>query len=260
MPPKSGKDPYAHRRGEPRGFTVLWLAFLLAASGLVYGSIGSPMLASAEGYRFASKVLLTTVAVGMITIWPALRLSQASPLAGGASAAARDLAVVLIPMQALIWPQALITGWSLPSIAVIAVLLGGWAAIVGAIVGAATGPRLVSTRSTAALQASPLPIAPVWRSVAMFAVLALAVAGPAFRVFSGTGMTGPGDGTILMLCSPLSAPWSVLADQAWTGRHAVARAEHWQVAGLTAGIGISAWVVLLALRRPRPVADRGGSA
>ncbi|MEM7623831.1 MAG: hypothetical protein AAF235_11595, partial [Planctomycetota bacterium] len=123
IPPRGQRDPYAHRRGEPRGFTVLWLAYLFLVAGSVYAAIGNPAFASAEGYRLASKVLLTMVGVGLLTIWPLLRLTQTAARAGGVAATLRDIAIVLIPMQALIWPQSLITGWSVSAVGAIALVL-----------------------------------------------------------------------------------------------------------------------------------------
>lgn len=250
IPPQAGKDPYAHRRGEPRGFTVVWLVFLLVAAGVVYSTVGNPVLASAEGYRFASKVLLTTVAVGMLTIWPVLRLAQRAPLAGGVAAALRDVAIVLIPMQALIWPQTLITGWTVGAVAAIATLFTAWTLIVGAVIALATGVPRVPARSLAALRGSPEPVNPVVRSMAMLAILSLALAAPGAMLLLGPSATeASGQVDQMALWSPITGPWEILADRAWTGRHAVALPEHWRPILLTLVGSLAAWGVLLATRR-----------
>ncbi len=262
IPPRDGRDPYAHRRGEPRGFTVIWLLFLFLVAALVYGSIGNPVFASAEGYRLASKVLLTTVAAGIVTVWPVLRLTQQAPLAGGVSATARDIAIVLIPMQALIWPQSLITGWGIDAVAAIAILLAGWTLIVGAIVALAIGPQRSHPRARAALGASPFPIAPGSRAVAMAAILILPLLAPAgLLLLDAPPGSEPGAwAETLSVCSPFTAPWELFEDRSWTGAHARALAQHWKPVLLTLLAGAAAWAALLTIRRITRVEDRPASA
>lgn len=247
VPPRGQRDPYAHRRGEPRGFTVIWLAYLFLVAAVVYAAIGNPAFASAEGYRLASKVLLTMVGVGVLTVWPLLRLAQAAPIAGGVSAVSRDVAIVLIPMQALIWPQSLITGWSVASVGVIALLLAAWTLIVGAVVAVATGPARGSARSAAALGASPYAVSPVGRAGAMLALVALGGAAPAAMLLAPPQEAETG--VLLAMCSPITAPWEVFADRSWIGRRAVTLPEHWKPVLLTFVVGLVAWGVLLLARR-----------
>ncbi len=258
IPPRDQRDPYAHRRGEPRGFTVLWLAYLFLVAGSVYASIGNPAFASAEGYRLASKVLLTMVGVGILTVWPLLRLTQRSAMAGGASATLRDIAIVLIPMQALIWPQSLITGWSVSAVGAIALVLVAWTLIVGSIVAAATGPARGNPRAIGALSASPHPVSPAGRLGAMIAVQALGLAGPAVAAMLPPGETE--SRSMLAMCSPLSAPWELFADRSWMGRRSVTLPEHWKPVLLTLVLGLVAWGVLLVTRRSGRLEDRSGSA
>jgi hypothetical protein len=258
VPPRGEADPYAHRRGEPRGFTVLWLAYLFLVAGVVYAAIGNPAFASAEGYRLASKVLLTMVGVGLLTVWPLLRLTQGSPIAGGVSATSRDIAIVLIPMQALIWPQSLITGWSVASVAAIAVVLVAWTLIVGAIVAIAIGPARGHPRTVGSLNASRHEISSIGRAAAMLAVLGLGAAGPLAALLLPPAETEIR--ALFAMCSPLSAPWELFADRSWMGRRAVTLPEHWKPVLLTLVVGLVAWALLLVSRRSARVEDEAASA
>ncbi|PHQ82557.1 MAG: hypothetical protein COB69_01640 [Phycisphaera sp.] len=47
--PKGEPDRWAHRRGEPRGFAVLWMCFLLISTLTVFMSLGDPVRVTAEG-------------------------------------------------------------------------------------------------------------------------------------------------------------------------------------------------------------------
>ncbi|MEL6796597.1 MAG: hypothetical protein AAFO89_07200 [Planctomycetota bacterium] len=258
VPPRGQRDPYAHRRGEPRGFTVLWLAYLFLVAGAVYASIGNPAFASAEGYRLASKVLLTMVGIGVLTVWPALRLAQSAAVAGGVSATLRDVAIVLIPMQALIWPQSLITGWGVASVSVVALMLVAWTLIVGALIAIATGPARGHPRALGALSESPHAVSPAARTGAMVAILVLGVSGPLISALLPQSEAELR--STLLMCSPVSAPWELFADRSWMGRRAVTLPEHWKPVLLSLVLGVAAWGVLLVTRRTVRVEDRAGSA
>ena len=261
LPPRDAEDPYAHRRGEPRGFAVLWLCFLLLSSGIVYTSVGSPSLASAEGYRFASKVLMTVVAVGIVVFWPMLRLSQPSPYSGGPSATLRDLVVVLIPVQAFYWPQVLLTGWTIDAIALAALIVFAWALITGAVIALAIGPATERAKAYSdghsALAAAHHGPGRLQRVLWMLAlVLSVLVApllsislGPIEPPESGIGIAG-----VLAMSSPLTAPWEILTDRVWTGSRAAVQPGQWRIAVLWTIAGFAAWAVALILTRRDPVA------
>src|ERR1043166_1453153 len=95
-------DPWAHRRGEPRTFAALWLLFLFAATILSVGAVGIFGLMSTDVYRPAARVMLEIVAIGVVVLWPMVRLSQAAP-AFPLRAMLGDAVVVLVPAQAVIW-------------------------------------------------------------------------------------------------------------------------------------------------------------
>ncbi|MEM8756375.1 MAG: hypothetical protein AAGF47_01160 [Planctomycetota bacterium] len=237
LPPKSGDDPYAHRRGEPRAFAVLWLAFVMIASAAVYTSIGSPVFASANGYRVASKVLMTVLALGVCAFWPMVRLSQARAARRDVAAGLKDLAIVLLPVQAFYWPQALLTGWGVESVAAASLLLAAWATGVSACLLAAHRlPPLVSSgRGSAGARAA-------WTA----GMLSLPLIAP-LVIGSGEG-SSPG----LMLASPLTGHWELLADRAWTGHQTRITDGHWRAIGVSWGACLSVWAVVLLSTRAQP--------
>src|SRR5262245_41002258 len=99
-------DPWAHRRGEPRTLAALWLLFLFAATILSVGAVGLFGLVSTDVYRPAARVMLEIVTIGVVVLWPMVRLSQEAPKFP-LRAMLGDCLVILLPTQAVIWPQAL---------------------------------------------------------------------------------------------------------------------------------------------------------
>src|SRR5262249_35293851 len=102
--PRRKPDPWAHRRGEPRLFAFLWTLFLFAPTGATFMAAAPPGGASPDVMRPATRALLAVTAAGVCILWPMVRLSQLAdehPIAG----VIQDLVVVLIPAQAVIWPQ-----------------------------------------------------------------------------------------------------------------------------------------------------------
>ena len=53
---------------------------------------------------------------------------------------AKDLVILLVPLQAVLWPQVVITGWTVSAVAASDVLLISWASMVGAFLAIALGP------------------------------------------------------------------------------------------------------------------------
>ncbi|MGP1272797.1 MAG: hypothetical protein ACTS22_05645 [Phycisphaerales bacterium] len=262
LPPKQGDDPYAHRRGEPRGLAVLWLVFLLGASAIVYTSVGMPNTGSPEGYRFASKMLMSVLGVGVVVAWPMLRLSQHAPDRGGPSATLRDLIVILAPVQAFYWPQVLLTGWGLDAIALAAMILFAWTLLAGAVVALALGPaRPLEERYGDPLGGRHRIVAGrvAWMLVL---VIALTAAPVAMLVLPTPGSASDGIGTpaVLAMCSPLTAPWEILRDRIWTGARTSVSPQHWRVALLSVLAGLAAWAVVVILTRNAAVARASTNA
>ncbi len=256
--PKDSPDRWAHRRGEPRGFAVLWMIFLLVSTLLVFMTLGDPVRVTAEGYREGARRLITVISIGITVLWPMLRLCQISAIAGGPTVVAKDLIILLVPLQAVLWPQAIITGWSVTSVAATAVLIVSWALIVGAMLAVALGPgRLVRTFE-GPLEADMGVRPGLERTLWMISILSVVAAGPLILLCLQSIGRGTSDDLELLLrmASPLTAPWEILSDRIWTGRHAVVAPSHWRATWMTACVAVSSWILVAIWRST----TRGGVA
>lgn len=256
LPPQHGVDPFAHRRGEPRGLAVLWLLYVLLVSAFVFASLGGPMLGSGEGYRQAARVIQTLIAFGSVVLWPMLRLSQSSPPAGGLRSVGADLVVLLIPVQALLWPQALLTGWPLSVLACVAIIAAAWTVGVGAAVGWA-----IAELPENGVRMSPTGVAGAVRATVLMLIIAASLVGPAFSVALAPVHGAEADplSDALLLCSPLTAHWVVLQDTVWSGSRAMADPMAWRAAWLTTAASLAAWGIASIALRNRVLSPRGGA-
>ncbi|HED53939.1 MAG TPA: hypothetical protein ENJ00_07025 [Phycisphaerales bacterium] len=233
------------------------MAYLLASTLVVFLSLGDPVRVTAEGYREGVRMLITAIAIGITIMWPMLRLSQASPVGGGGHAVARDLMILLIPLQAVLWPQTLLTGWTFSAIGAAALTLLAWSLLVGALVAAGLGFGQQDTHGQSKLQEiqyaeNSVTIA---RTLWMLAILTLVLAGPLLMVLIrsiGRGSSAEFQ-VMLGMSSPLTAPWELLKDRVWTGHRAAVGPEHWRAVWMTLSIAVAAWV-LRALWRRQPSA------
>ncbi|MEM1071237.1 MAG: hypothetical protein AAGH71_00250 [Planctomycetota bacterium] len=239
--PKRGHDPYAHRRGEPRGFAALWMFYLLIASAVVYSSVGTPSFGSETGFRYASKILMTVISAGVVLVWPMVRLSQRSP-ERPARSVLRDMGVLLVPVQAFYWPQLLLTQWGADAVGGAMLVLVAWLMVVGAVLVVAA--RTVPTESWA--YADPAGGERVLvRVLWMLVILVLPLIGPWLWRSAGHGSAD-----LLALASPLTAHWEMLRDRVWTGSRTGLTAEHWRMVLLSLIVGTAVWVLVLLGVRP----------
>ena len=256
--PRDAQDRWAHRRGEPRGFAVLWMVFLLISTVFVFLTMGDPVRVTGEGYREGIRTLITVIALGITVLWPMLRLSQASAIGGGIVVVAKDLVILLIPLQAVIWPQALITGWSFSSVAASAIVLVAWALIVGALLAVALGTGRRVRADERPLEGATHRGSGLERTYWMLSILALVFAGPVLmlglRAVSGTSEDDLA--RLLRMSSPLTAPWELLRDRIWTGQHAVIDGAHWRMVWMTLCLAVMGWILVAIWRTTR----RGGVA
>lgn len=254
-------DPFAHRRGEPRTFAILWMLYMLAAITVSLSPIGATGLLSVDTYRPSARLLAALMAMGIAVVWPMVRLSQVRPRLPG-RAAAQDLIIVMVPVAAMCAAQAApwMAGW--PWTAGVAMALGlfGWSLVVAGILLHAfaselrrdptPSPRPPSDRETdeGVRRAPDVGI----RISAMVILMALAISGPlvsalgylpASSVQGGNGLRADW----AMMASPVGFALEVAKDRVWTGRAAAVGSDHWWgVAGIAA-----AGVVLVVTGRAR---------
>lgn len=243
-----GKPPrhhpnWDHRRGEPRTFALAWTIFLMLSTLVMFASMSPALAVTLEIYRPATRILLTTITAGIVLIWPMVRLSQAKPTGSATPHLARDLLIVLIPVQALIWPQSLqfLGHWPLGLCAAVAACQAAWSLVIGGLVALALAfdpprGRVGATRG-------------VW--MMLLAVVVIGV--PLVEVLLGSIGPSVDDSSIpAMMASPLTAVYELIRDRS-PGGPLSAEPAHWIAIGATSLAGglvwACAWGVERAFRR-----------
>ena len=250
LPPKParGPDPWAHRRGEPRVFALGWTIYILAATTLCFAplafSLGMDPLAS----RFAGRMLLITLAAGIAILWPVVRLSQARPACGGLLASWQDIVVIFIPLQAALWPLALVTEWSLGTLAAVDALLFAWAWTIGGVLGLALGPRHGRSLSADAVPGDTRgPYAGV-----LVLILLVVLGVPIAAAFRPISLITPVRPDTVLLASPLSGVLELTADRSWSGQITSVYPEHWFAILGTFLAGATLWMLGAAIHAAFP--------
>lgn len=200
---------------------------------------------SPDVMRPATRILLAVTALGVTLLWPVVRLSQAAddhPVAG----VVQDLVVVLIPAQAVIWPQSLgwLGRWPLSVVTAAACLIVAWGLLVGGILAVAQ----VRHRRAEAGYGRWSPT--LWALV----FIVLVVGGSVPAMFSrGVGPNEPDRRTVAFqsawMWSPVTGLYEVTRDRSWSGTSAAVTAGHWRAIGLTALAAAPAWVLAAAQGR-----------
>ena len=116
-------------------FALLWTLYLMLATLVMFATLSASPSVTPEVYRPAARTLMLLVMVGVMVLWPMTRLSQAPPGRGVMSGVMKDLVVVLLPVQALVWPHAMgvLSDWPLDVVAALALSIVAWALIVGGV-------------------------------------------------------------------------------------------------------------------------------
>ena len=241
------QDPWAHRRAEPRTFAFIWTLFLFAATLTTYAVTMSMGTGSHDVVRPAARLLLAIVAAGIMLVWPMVRLSQL-PDPRPISGPVLDLLVVLVPVQAIIWPQCLgwLAWWPVPVIAAAGASLCAWALIVGA---------LLSISHT--LRASGRFRSPSgW--MAAFLLFTLLTLIPTYaNARAKRPQTDPAVQLVRpsWMVSPISSMYEFTQDRTSVPAPAAVYPGHWRIISLTLAVGIFLWPVAIGVHR-RALAGR----
>lgn len=228
-PPPPPSDPWAHRRGEPRIFLLLWIGWLMLITAIAFGSIGPRGIVDPDEARPATRLLLLLLFLGPSLLWPAFRLSQVRPRRIVGSVVL-DIAVLVIPAQIVIWPQVLLAYWPIPVLGSIACFLGTWSILAASVLIFA----FASEAARAPLDVLPRPLS---RATWVLVVLVMALFAPALSLL----IPGPSDplqllpdasGPIpLQALSPFTAAHELTADRFWTGSSSAILPQHWTALG-----------------------------
>ena len=239
-------DPWAHRRGEPRTFAALWLLFLFAATILSVGAVGIFGLMTTDVYRPAARVMIEAITVGVVILWPMVRLSQEAP-ERPVRAMLVDAVLVIGPVQAVLWPQALtwMAAWPARVVGAVAGLMAGWGLLIAGLLA-----LYFAAHARHAL--------PRWAMMALI-ILLVGIGPVAFALRSQGPAAGPG--VDWLMTSPLTGVYEITRDRLWTGQAAAIDQRHrvalWLTWCAAAGVWATAW---LASGRPRAMAGDGPPA
>lgn len=185
-------DPWAHRKGEPRPFALLWAVYLGAGALLTIFAVSRITIPSTAQFVYACRAMLVMANLGVVVLWPMTRLSQQFP-ARPARSVFIDLLIVLVPIQAVIWPMPVLAHWSLGVTAAQSASCAAWACLVASIL-------LVAMRHPTH-----------WgRTLSMLACLGVALVAPAMLIVPVV-LNRPASADTLLWFSPLTTPYVISA-------------------------------------------------
>jgi hypothetical protein len=165
-------------------------------------------------------MLLMTL-VGAAVLWPMVRLSQARPERIGRSLAG-DLVVLLVPMQAVIWPMPLLTRWSFEVTGAVAVCAASWTVLAAGVLACAYRAGDGARR---------------WPWMALLS--AGATVGPLARAWIGEASERGIDA--LRLASPVTGAWALTG--APSGLAPVMQWSEWVLALAPGAAGSGLWAL-----------------
>jgi hypothetical protein len=201
----------------PRGLVVLAAIWLIVSWLLALG-LRMPVQPSSAAFTPGVRLMLLSMAVGLMVGWPLLRLSQ-QPTGFPGRQTMLDLFALLGLVQVVIWPMRLVTAWPPARTVAIDATIIGWTLLAGAMIAASTG---VPRRGP--------------RTLAMLACLAMCFLGPGLAwvgVFTG------GHWLDLIDLSPLMA-----INTLGQGGGAPPTIEQWHWITLLLSSGVIVWIVL----------------
>ncbi len=239
------RPDWSHRRGEPRVFALVWMLYLMGVTALMFASLSEAFFVSPSVTRPAARGMLLATIAGIVLLWPAIRLSQ-RPSERPVRHVLRDLFVVLIPAQAVIWPHALreLGDWSLSVLAALAGVFAAWALVVGGVLAMADSGRGAGRVRWA------------W----MLVILCVCLGAPVYAVARGQFPAVPGGGVEGArpgwMFSPFTAVLEVTRDRDATDGVTRLGWTHWRLIAASACVGGA----LLCLAGAGGVAARRGRA
>ncbi len=216
------RDRWAHRRAEPRALAFMWTLYLFFASMLTFAYVGTHGTLSWDVYRPVARLMLVTAAVGIGILWPMVRLSQLPPERRIGRAMFADWIVIVLPLAAVILPQAWLAGWPADVVTAVAAHLASWALLTAGILIIA-----LSGRAT-----------PTARSLAMGVCIVLMLAWPiTAAIVRGMGEATP---TLGDFASPTTAVYQLTADHPYRGQWHTVMAGQWLsiLAACVSGLGV----------------------
>jgi hypothetical protein len=224
----AGRD-WSHRRGEPRIFAFFWTLYLLLATIAAFWSIGAPRTHDPLALRPAARAVLAAISIGIAVLWPMTRLCQERPsarLRRTARAVTQDVLVLLVPAQAIIWPQVAMAGWPVSVVAALSASLAAWTVLLGALLALAlTLPR-------------------IGRGWWMLLFVAVAGVGPLAALGPGGGALHHAEFDWWWMTSPITSGFEIGRDRPWTGASAAVTPAHWRAIGMVTAFAAGGWALI----------------
>jgi hypothetical protein len=254
--PAHRRDPWAHRRGEPRIFAFLWTVYLFIATLIAFMAVLAGPSIAPEVMRPAARLLLLLTAGGMVLLWPMARLSQdpdPHPLGG----AMQDLLVIIIPAQALIWPQMLwwLARWPFDTVLALSLSMLVWGLLTAGLLALAqAGGARLDARAAVDEEAAPQDARGGLLGNAGWMVLfvILAAGGLLASVLEHLAMLRSELSSrplnVGLMLSPLGSVLELTRDVSWTGRSTPNphSGGHWALIGLVGAAAAVAWAAAAA--------------
>lgn len=236
-----GRPDWSHRRGEPRVFALVWMVYLMGVTAIMFMTVSDAFFVSTDITRPAARAMVVATAAGIALLWPAFRLSQHPP-EHPVRDVLRDLFVLLVPAQAVIWPHALrvLADWPLPVLLAIAACFASWALLVGGVIAMANTGR-------AAGRARGL-----WTLVLLVAVLGAPALGVTLGITGPARLDAPRPGWML---SPITAVLEITRDRDDAGTTVPVTTTHWRTLAAVACVG-GAMLCLAGATRVAPARRR----
>lgn len=240
-----GYPDWSHRRAEPRVFALLWMLFLMSVTVLMFASLRGALTVSPSITRPAARAMLLTAATGVALFWPVVRLCQ-EPAERPALSAMRDIFVVFVSAQAVVWPHALrvLAWWPVDTLIALSLCLGAWSMVVGGLIACADAGRGAGRARWA------------WTLVVFVVALAAPVMAVARQTVGVVRLDLPHPGWML---SPLTAVLELTRDRTAVGPITPVSGAHWRAIAATACVGGALLLLAQALHRAGVASRRRGA-
>jgi len=239
--PKHHAD-WSHRRAEPRVFTLLWMVYLMGSTVLMFSSMARAYSISPDITRPAAKAMLIVVILGYSVLWAMVRFSQKQVFSSTVRFAIRDAVVIFVPMQAVIWPQAMpmLAGWPIEVVAAISVLSLAWICILAGVV--AIGSGSIQRNNERAW------IRVAWMLIVILIVFGAPMVGSAGMIGASVGVDHPRVGWLL---SPVTGLLELVRDRKELGVSAKVFGDQWRMIIALLCVGIALLMIARALEVAR---------
>ncbi|MBL8747164.1 MAG: hypothetical protein JNK58_12520 [Phycisphaerae bacterium] len=228
-------DPWAHRKGEPRPLALIWSLYLMASALVTLLRVRSLTMPTTEQFAFGCRSMLLMVMIGVALLWPMIRLSQQYPHRPDRSLFA-DLLVLLVPVQAVVWPMGLLTHWPLDIVLALAGATASWAILSAGVLACAFNAGSASAR---------------WGW--MLVCVLIAITSPTTLTLWPGNIPTITRG-VMLHASPLTAPWALTS--APSGLAPMMQPWEWALVTIPAASGAILWWLA---RRFAPAPEAGYS-